>query len=153
MTVPGDAACGRSCHSCQLLITWQESGFTSSKQLPSRGLFHCLCGAISEAFSATESSDAGVNPVGSTFNIQNSIPHKSQKTKAVSETNRAKEFQRGTAGVLESTKEDATGLPEGSDIGLGPSGRRFEPCHSDHKSTVISIELRWAFSVPGNYLK
>ena len=28
-----------------------------------------------------------VNPVGSTFNIQNSIPNKSQKTKAVSETN------------------------------------------------------------------
>lgn len=38
-------------------------------------------------------------------------------------------------------------------ISLGPSGRRFEPCHSDHKSTVISIELRWAFSVPGNCLK
>ena len=41
----------------------------------------------------------------------------------------------------------------GSAGGLGPSGRRFEPCHSDHKSTVISIELRWAFSVPGNCLK
>ena len=33
--------------------------------------------------------------------------------------NRAKEFQRGTAGVPESAKEGATGLAEGSDIGLG----------------------------------
>ena len=94
-----------------------------------------------------------VNPVGSTFNIQNSIPHKSQKTKAVSETNRAKEFQKGTAGATESAKECDSVLPEGSDIGLGPSGRRFEPCHSDHKSTVILIELRWTFSMPENRLK
>jgi len=67
-----------------------------------------------------------VNPVGSTFNIQNSIPHKSQKTKTALEVNRAKEFQRGTAGVPESTKEGVTGLPEGSDIGLGV--RRPYPC-------------------------
>ncbi len=56
---------------------------------------------------------------GTSFNIQNSIPHKSQKAKAAAETNREKEFQRGTAGVPESAKEGATGLPEGSDIGLG----------------------------------
>ena len=49
----------------------------------------------------------------------------------MSETNRAKEFQRGTAGVLESTKEGATGLPEGSDIGLGAGGPGFESPHSD----------------------
>jgi len=36
----------------------------------------------------------------------------------VSETNRAKEFQIGTAGVPESVKEGETGLPEGSDIGF-----------------------------------
>ena len=94
-------------------------------------LFHCLCGAIFELFSVMESPDAGVNPVGSTFNIQNFIPHKSQKTKAASETNRAKEFQRGTAGVPESAKEGARGLPEGSDIGLGCGDRTFESCHSD----------------------
>ena len=79
-----------------------------------------------------ESPDAGVNPVGSTFNIQNCIPHKSQKTKAVPEANRAKEFQRGTTGVPESAKEGARGLSEGSDIGLGAGCRRFESCHSDH---------------------
>ena len=94
-------------------------------------LFHCLCGAISEAFSAIESSNAGAILVGSTFNIQNFIPHKSQKTKAVSETNRAKEFQRGTAGVPESVKEGATGLSEGLDIGLGAGGPEFESLHSD----------------------
>ena len=75
-----------------------------------------------------------MKPGGSTFNIQNFIPHKSQKTKAVPETNRAKEFQRGTAGVPESTKEGARGLSEGSDIGLGPGCREFESRHSDHKS-------------------
>ena len=87
-----------------------------------------------------------VNPVGSTFNIQNSIPHKSQKTKVVSEMNRAKEFQRGTAGVLESAKEGATGLPEGSDIGLGCGSRAFESRHSD-QSPLKSVDFRGLFFV------
>ena len=50
----------------------------------------------------------------------------------MSETNRAKEFQKGTAGVPESAKEGATGLPEGSDIGLGARCREFESPISDH---------------------
>ena len=70
--------------------------------------------------------------VGSAFNIQNSIPHKSQKAKAVPETSRAKEFQRGTVGVTESAKEGTEVLAEGSDIGLGAGCRRFESCHSHH---------------------
>ena len=53
--------------------------------------------------------------------------------------NRAKEFQRGTAGVPESAKEGATGLPEGSDIGLGPRGREFESLHSDQKGRLKKI--------------
>jgi len=57
--------------------------------------------------------------------------------KAVSEINRPIEFQRGTAGVLESAKEGATGLPEGSDMGLGAGCRRFESCHSDHKELPV----------------
>ena len=85
-----------------------------------------------------------VNPVGSTFNIQNSIPHKSQKPKAAPETNRAKEFQRGTAGVLESTKEGLTGLPEGSDIGLGPGDRAFEPHYSNQNPSEI-VDFRGVF--------
>ena len=83
------------------------------------------------AFCSQDHSRPGENLVGSTFNIQNFIPHKSQKTKAVPETNRAKEFQRGTAGVPESAKDGARGLAEGSDIGLGAGCRRFESCHSD----------------------
>ena len=43
--------------------------------------------------------------------------------------------------MLESTKEDATGLPEGSDIGLGARCREFESPHSDQKSPQnISFE-------------
>ena len=75
-----------------------------------------------------------LKPDGTSFNIQNAIPHQSQKTKAAPETSRAKEFQRGTAGAKESAKEGARVPPEGSDTLLGPSGRRFEPCHSDQKS-------------------
>ena len=97
-------------------------------------LFHCLCGAISESFSVAKTTSPSAIPVGSNFNIQNSIPHKSQKTKAASETNRAKEFQRGTAGVPESAKEGTTCLAEGSDIGLGPGDRGFKSRNPDHSA-------------------
>lgn len=75
--------------------------------------------------------DIGYTADGTSFNIQNSIPYKSQKTKATPETNRAKEFQRGTAGVPESGKEGETGLSESSDIGLGCGDHAFESPHSD----------------------
>jgi len=81
-----------------------------------------------------------VIPVGSTFNIQNPIPHKSQKTKAVAEINRPKEFQRGTVGAAESAKECDSVLPEGSDIGLGAGGPGFESMHSDHQKQAILLE-------------
>ena len=60
------------------------------------------------------------------------------------ETNRAKEFQRGTEGVPESAKEGATGLPEGSDIGLGPGDRAFEPHYSDQNPSEI-VDFRGIF--------
>ena len=76
----------------------------------------------------------------------------------VPETNRAKEFQRGTEGVPESAKEGATGLPEGSDIGLGARCREFESPISaqdvlmkdatqktPHESAVF-LYLYWLFS-------
>ena len=110
------------------------------------GLFPCLCGAISELFSAIEPSDAGADLVGSTFNIQNFIPHKSQKTKAVPETNRAKEFQRGTVGAAESAKEGTRALAEGSDIGLGSRDRAFESPHSDQKPSEI-VDFRGLFLI------
>lgn len=40
----------------------------------------------------------------------------------------------------------------GSALPWGGRGRRFKSCHSDHKSTVILIELRWTFSMPENRL-
>ena len=85
-----------------------------------------------------------VNPVGNTFNIQNSIPHKSQKPKAVAEINSPIEFQRGTAGVPESAKECDTVLPEGLDIGLGPGDRAFEPHYSDQNPSEI-VDFRGVF--------
>ena len=45
--------------------------------------------------------------------------------------------------MLESTKEDATGLPEGSDIGLGAGGREFESHHSDHLSQKNRLTRRF----------
>lgn len=107
-------------------------------------LFHCLCGAITELFFAIGPSDVGVNLDGSTFNIQNFIPHKSQKTKAVSEINRPIEFQRGTAGVPESAKEGARPLAESSDIGLGSRDRAFESPHSD-QNPLKSVDFRGFF--------
>lgn len=98
------------------------------------GLFPCLCGAITELFFAIGPSDVGVDLVGSTFNIQNFIPHKSQKPKAMAEINRPKEFQRGTVGATESAKEGRRVLAEGSDIGLGCGSRAFESRHSDQKA-------------------
>ena len=62
----------------------------------------------------------------------------------MSETNRAKEFQKGTAGVTESAKEGATGLHEGSDIGLGPGDRAFEPHYSDQNPSEI-VDFRGIF--------
>ena len=38
----------------------------------------------------------------------------------------------------ESAKESATGLLEGSDIGLGPGDRAFEPHYSDQNPSEIN---------------
>ena len=56
----------------------------------------------------------------------------------MSETNRAKEFQKGTAGVPGSAKQSATGLAEGSDIGLGCRGWVFKSPHSDQTPSEIN---------------
>ena len=105
--------------------------FFRERGISRQRLFLCLCGAISEVFSAIESSNAGANPVGSTFNIQNFIPHKSQKTKGFLETSRSKECQRGTAGAEERAKEGDRVPAEGSDTHLGAGCREFESPHSD----------------------
>ena len=38
----------------------------------------------------------------------------------------------------ESAKEGDSVLPEGSDIGLGPGDRAFEPHYSDQKNAVLT---------------
>ena len=40
--------------------------------------------------------------------------------------------------MLESAKEGVAGLSEGSDIGLGPGDRAFEPHYSDQKPSEIA---------------
>ena len=46
----------------------------------------------------------------------------------------------------ESAKEGATGLAEGSDIGLGPGDRAFEPHYSDQKPSEI-VDFRGLFLI------
>ena len=48
--------------------------------------------------------------------------------------------------MLESTKEGLTGLPEGSDIGLGPGDRAFEPHYSDQNPSEI-VDFRGIFLI------
>ena len=45
---------------------------------------------------------------------------------------------------MESTKEGVEGLAEGSDIGLGPGDRAFEPHYSDQKPSEI-VDFRGLF--------
>ena len=76
---------------------------------------------------------APLKPDGTSFNTQNSIPHKSQKTKGFLETSRAKECQRGIAGAAERAKEGNRVPSESSDTRLGARCREFESPHSDQK--------------------
>ena len=68
-----------------------------------------------------------LTPDGTSFNIQNLIPHPSQKEKVLFETHRAKECQRGTAGAEARAKEGGRVPAEGSDTRLGPHSQTFEP--------------------------
>ena len=48
--------------------------------------------------------------------------------------------------MLESAKEVVTGLPEGSDIGLGSRDRAFESPHSDQNPSEI-VDFRGIFLI------
>lgn len=91
----------------------QQAGSLASQPaaMLSAGFIPCLCGAIPAPCSVVYRANLDVV----SFNIQNSIPHKSQKAKDLIEANRAKEFQTGTAGLKESDKEVARVPAEGSD--------------------------------------
>ena len=94
----------------------------------------CLCGAFPAPSLLRSCPLSPLIPDGTSFNIQNPIPHPSQKEKVLLETRRAKECQRGIAGAAERAKEGSRVSAEGSDTRLGAGCRRFESCHSDHIS-------------------
>ena len=81
--------------------------------------FLCLCGAGFSSLLCETGPLFSLSPDGTSFNIQNRIPYKSQKTGFFLETRRAKEYQRGRGGRAERAKEGCKWLPEGSDTHLG----------------------------------
>ena len=97
------------------------------KGCASPGLILCLCGAFPAPPLWRFSLSFLFAPDGISFNIQNPIPHPSQKEKVLLETRRAKECQRGIAGAAERAKEGSRVLAEGSDTRLGPHSQTFEP--------------------------
>ena len=109
-----------SCHSCD------------KKQPPrlsraSNGLFF----VYAAHFLRPLCDGLSLSPDGTSFNIQNPIPHPSQKEKGLLETRRAQECQRGIAGAAERAKEGGRVPFESSDTRLGARCREFESPHSD----------------------
>ena len=82
-------------------------------------LFFVYAAQIPGVLSSETGPLSSLKPGGTSFNIQNPIPHKSQKTGFFLETNRAKEPQRGRGGRAERAKEGCEWLPERSDTHLG----------------------------------
>ena len=70
-----------------------------------------------------------LTPDGTSFNIQNPIPHPSQKEKGLLETRRAQECQRGIAGAAERAKEGGRVPSESSDTRLGARCWKSESLH------------------------
>ena len=91
----------------------------------------CLCGAFPAPSLRWSGTLTPLTPDGTSFNIQNPIPHPSQKEKVLLETRRAKECQRGIAGAAERAKEGGRVPFESSDTRLGARCREFESPHSD----------------------
>ena len=109
-------------------------------------VFLCLC----DAFFAPSLRWSGpaiiASPDGTSFNIQNPIPHPSQKEKVLLETRRAKECQRGIAGAAERAKEGGRVPFESSDTRLGCRGWVFKSPHSDQNPSEI-IDFRGIFLI------
>ena len=83
------------------------------------GLFFVYAAQFLEALSSETGPLSSLKPDGTSFNIQNPIPYKSQKAGFFLETRRAKEHQRGRGGRAERAKEGCEWLSEGSDTHLG----------------------------------
>ena len=95
-----------------------------------KGFILCLCGAFSAPSLRRSGPLLPLTLDGTSFNIQNPIPHPSQKEKVLLETSRAKECQRGIAGAAERAKEGDRVPSESSDTRLGARCREFESPHS-----------------------
>ena len=113
---------------------WVEYTFSVyERAILCRGVFLCF---MRRSFCASAlrylACHLPLKPGGTSFNTQNPIPHKSQKTKGFFETSRAKECQRGSSGAEERGKEGGKVTAEGSDTHLGSRDRAFESPHSDH---------------------
>ena len=104
------------------------------KGCASPGLILCLCGAFPASPLWRFSLSFLFTPDGTSFNIQNPIPHPSQKEKVLLEARRAKECQRGIAGAAERAKKGGRVPSESSDTRLGSRDRAFESPHSDQFS-------------------
>ena len=92
---------------------WQRQGGRTP------ALFFVYAAQVLEVLSSETDPLSSLKPGGTSFNIQNSIPHKSQKTGFFLETTRAKECQRGTAGAEKRAKEVDKVPAEGIDTHLG----------------------------------
>ena len=92
---------------------WQRQG----GRIPT--LFFVYAAQIPGVLSSETGPLSSLSPGGTSFNIQNPIPHKSQKTGFFLETRRAKEYQRGRGGRAERAKEVDKVPAEGIDTHLG----------------------------------
>ena len=110
--------------------------FSGRMYPPGQGFILCLCGAFPAPSLRWPGPAIIARPDGTSFNIQNPIPHPSQKEKVLLETRRAKECQRGIAGAAERAKEGGRVPFESSDTRLGARCREFESPHSDHRSIL-----------------
>ena len=128
-----------SSQSHYIVEKWQRQG----GRIPA--LFFVYAAQFLEALSSEISPLSSLKLGRTSFNIQNPIPHKSQKAGFFLEVIRAKECQRGTAGAEESTKEGGRVPAEGIDTHLGAGCRVFESPHSDHCSWAWS-DLRSGLS-------
>ena len=92
---------------------WQTQGGRTP------ALFFVYAAQFLEALSSETGPLSSLKPDGTSFNIQNPIPHKSQKAGFFPETNRANKCQRGRGGRAERAKESGRVLAEGIDTHLG----------------------------------
>ena len=92
---------------------WQTQG----DRIPA--LFFVYAAQILKVLLGETGPLSSLKPGGTSFNIQNPIPYKSQKTRFFLETTKAKECQRGTAGATERAKEGGRVPAEGIDTHLG----------------------------------